>query len=275
MLYTRKTFSYEYPLEKAGVVLLGVPFDGTETGKPVRYGPLFLREAIRNVPGYDPKSGVNVFEKQKFADAGDVEVVPGSWKLTEERIRETVKWMLETNPDALPVFLGGDHLITLGILQAMKGFFRERITVVHFDAHRDMLSEYMGEPFSHITWAYHIAKDPAFRLVQIGCRSWSPEEHANSRKLGVADRIGKITGRVYLSVDLDVFDPAYAPEVGTPEPEGMLPGEFFRILGKIPAKSLIGMDIMECASDRVNTPTAVLGAHIFKRILGMRGVVRK
>jgi agmatinase len=270
MLYLRKTFSYEYPIEKAGIVLLGVPFDSTETGKPVRYGPLFIREAIRNVPGYDPKAGVNVFEGQKFADAGDVEVVPGSWKLTEQRIMETVKWMFEANPKVLPVFLGGEHLISLGILQGMKGFFKEKITVVHFDAHRDLLPEFMGEKFSHITWAYHIAKDPAFRLVQIGCRSWNREEEKNFRKLGISEKLSGMNGPVYLTIDLDVFDPAFAPEVGTPEPEGMETEEFFGMLKKLRIKNLIGMDIVECASDRINTPTAVMGAHIFKRILGMR-----
>jgi agmatinase len=270
MLYLRKTFSYEYPLEKADVVLVGIPFDSTETGKPVRYGPVFLREAIKNTPGYDPKTKVNAFEKLKFADVGDVEVVPGSWNLTGERIRETVKWIFEANPKVFPVFLGGDHLVTLGILEGFREFFKEKITVVHFDAHRDLLSEYMGEEYSHITWAYHIARNPAFRLVQIGCRSWNSEEERNLRKFRITDRIKEIKGLVYLSVDLDVFDPAYAPEVGTPEPEGMLPGEFFGVLEKIPAGKIIGMDIVECASDKVNTPTAVLGAHIFKRILGMR-----
>jgi agmatinase len=272
MLYLRKTFSYEYPAAKADVVLIGVPFDGTETGKPVRYGPVFLREAIKNLPGYDTKANVSVFERFKIADVGDVEVVPGSWKLTGERIRESVKWVLEQNPKALPVFLGGEHLITLGILEGMKPFLKEKVTVVHFDAHRDLLTEYMGEGFSHITWAYHIAKDPAFRLVQIGCRSWSREEEANLKRLGVKETVNGIKGPVYLSIDMDVFDPAYAPEVGTPEPEGVLPGEFFKMLGKIPAKDIIGMDIVECASDRVNTPTAALGAHIFKRVLGMKGV---
>ena len=270
MLYLKKTFSYEYPVKGADAVLAGVPFDSTETGKPVRYGPLFLREAIKGLPGYDPKSRTNPFERLKMADAGDVEVVPGDWKLTQERIKDTVKWIFQENPKAFPVFLGGEHLITLGILEGMKPFFKDKITVIHFDAHRDLLSEYMGERFSHITWAYHIARNPGFRLVQIGCRSWSREEETNLKQLRVLDKIGKLAGPIYLSVDMDVFDPGFAPEVGTPEPEGMSPKGFFGILEKIPAKNLIGMDIVECASDRINTPAAVLGAHIFKRVLGMR-----
>ncbi|MEM5812154.1 MAG: agmatinase [Candidatus Aenigmatarchaeota archaeon] len=270
MLYLRKTFSYEYPLEKADVVLAGVPFDGTETGKSVRYGPLFVREAIRNVPGYDPKLKTNVFDRVKFADIGDVEVVPGSWDLTEERIMETVKWIFETNPDVFPVFIGGEHLITLGILKAIKEFLREKITVLHFDAHRDLLPEYIGERFSHITWAYHLLREGGFRIVQIGCRSWSKEEEKIMRDFGVSDRIEKIQGHLYLTVDLDVFDPACAPEVGTPEPEGINLDEFFGTFKKSWTKNIIGMDIVECASDRVNTQTAVLAAHIFKKIIGMR-----
>ena len=268
MLYLRKTFSYEYPLEKADVVLVGIPFDSTETGKSVKYGPLFIREAIKNLPGYDPELKTNMFEKLKFCDLGDIEVVPGSWKLTKERINDTVRWIFNTNPKVLPVFLGGDHLITLGILESLKDFFKT-ITIIHFDAHRDLLPEYMGEKFSLATWAYHAIKE-GFELVQLGCRVWESEEE-EIRNLMVKENLKGLKGKLYLTVDLDVFDLGYAPEVGTPEPYGMSPKEFFDIIKQIPMKNLIGMDLVECSAECINTPTAVLGAGIFKKVLGLMG----
>ncbi|RLJ09365.1 MAG: agmatinase [Candidatus Aenigmatarchaeota archaeon] len=266
MLYLRKTFSYEYPLEKADVVLAGIPFDSTETGKSVKYGPLFIREAIKNLPGYDPELKTNIFEKLKFCDSGDIEVVPGSWKLTKERINDTVKWIFNTNPKVLPVFLGGDHLITLGILESLKDFFKN-ITIIHFDAHRDLLPEYMGERFSHITWAYHTLKQ-GFQIFQTGCRSWYETEERVYKKYALKTA-KNIKGPVYITIDMDVFDPAYAPEVGTPEPNGMKPEEFFNFIKEIPLKNIIGMDLVECASDKINTKTSLLAANIFKKVLGL------
>ena len=270
MLYLKKTFSYEYETKEADVCLVGIPYDSSETGKSVKYGPVFLREAIKNLVGFDPELGINVFERLKFTDLGDVEVVPGKWVITEERIKDTLKWIFAQNSNVFPVFLGGEHLITLGVLRSLAEIINRRITVIDFDAHRDLMPEYMGERFSHLTWAYHILKNPRFQLVQIGCRSWSREEDEVLKKNKVRETLDDIENPVYLTIDMDVFDPSHAPEVGTPEAMGLGPKEFFELLKKIPRKTLIGMDIVECSADRVNTQTAVLGAQIFKKVLGHR-----
>lgn len=262
MLYTKKTFDYEHSLSEADVALLGIPWDSTETGKSVKHGPLFIREALKNIPGYDPESDSNPFKKLKFCDLGDIEVVHGNWELTKERIQDTIKEIFATNENIFPIFLGGDHLITLGILESLP---QEKITVIHFDAHRDLLQEWMGNPYVHITWAQHILKNPKFDLVQIGVRSWSEEENSLISKL--KDTFENIDNPIYITVDMDVFDPAYSPEVGTPEANGMSPKEFFEILEKICKNNVIGMDIVECASLGVGTPTAVLAAQIIKKVL--------
>ena len=262
MLYTKKTFDYEHPLAEADVALIGIPWDSTETGKSVKYGPLFIREALRNLPGHDPESGKTPLGKLRFCDLGDLDIVHGSWELTRERIEDTIKEIFSTNSKVFPIFLGGDHLITLGILQALP---YDKITVVHFDAHRDLLKDWMGNPFGHMTWASHIVNTPKFELVQIGTRSWSKDEESIISSL--KDTFHNTTNSIYITVDMDVFDPAYAPEVGTPEPCGMNPEEFLDILEDIFKGNVIGMDIVECASDRVNTQTAVLAAHIIKKTL--------
>ena len=264
MLYLRNTFSYEYPLEEARVCLVGIPWDGTETGMPVRFGPMFIREAIRNLPGFDPKDRVNPFEKARLTDIGDVEAVPGSWELTREAIDDTVKHILNVNPGAIPVFLGGEHLVTLPVVE-MLGKFHKNLTVVHLDAHRDLMPEWMGNPHSHITWAHHAVSNSFIRLIQLGSRSWNSKEEEFIDRVG--DNLDGIDGKVYLTVDLDVLDPSYAPEVGTPEPMGMSPEELFRIVKKVSGMDLVGMDIVECASQRIGTQTAGLAAKVFREML--------
>jgi agmatinase len=265
MLYTTKTFPFEYSLAEAEIALLGIPWDSTETGKSVKYGPLFIREAIKNLPGMEFNSKINVFEK-KFCDLGDIEVVQGNWNLTENRIKDTIKEIFQENHKIFPVFLGGDHLITLGVLNSLPK--KEKITVIDFDAHRDLLSEWQGEKYSHITWANHLPKK--INLVQLGVRSSTIEEERKAIKNKVKDSIKGIEGKVYLSVDLDVFDPCFAPEVGTPEPLGMKPEEFFFLLKKACRNELIGIDLVECSSDKVNTQTALLAANIFKKVLAWK-----
>ena len=270
MLYTKKTFSFEYPPGDADVVLLGIPWDSTEIGYSTKHGPTLIREAIRNTIGYDTVLRVNPFTKLKFSDLGDLEIAPGSWKSTEERIIDTLKDVFSQNSGAFPVILGGDHLVTLGVLEA---FPYEKITVVHFDAHRDIRKEWQGEQFSHLTWARQILNDSKFSLVQIGCRAWDEEEEKTLKNMNIQEDVSNIKGKVYITVDMDVFSPEYAPDVGTPEPEGMSPQEFFKTLEAVSEKAeIIGLDVVECAGQSLNSRTAQLAAHVIKRVLALKAV---
>lgn len=262
MLYVRKTFDYEYPPEEADIVLLGIPWDYSQTGYPTRYGPMFIREALRNVIGYDPVSKRNVFKERKFCDLGDVEVVPGNWKLTEKRVMDTVNSLLGENPDVFPVFLGGDHLITLGVLNAMKKRMDD-LTVIDFDAHRDLVEDFLGEKYSHFTWARHVPR--SFRLRQAGVRSFTEEEERTSEKLGITDNLENIEGPVYVTIDLDVMD---LPDVGTPEPGGLSFGQLRELLGKAFSNNVVGMDIVECGTTRIGSPSAVAAANLIKCAIG-------
>lgn len=259
MLYLRKTFDYEHPLAESDVVLIGIPWDFSQTGHPTRYGPLFIRESLRNIVGYDSGTGKNPFRSLKFCDLGDVEVVPGNWKLTEMRIKDTVNYVLGENPDIFPIFLGGDHLVTLGILNSLKP---RKLTVIDFDAHMDLTEEFLGEKYSHFTWAHHAAKD--FRIVQIGVRSFTEEERDFSRKLKVKSDLKGLKGPVYLTIDLDVLD---TNDVGTPEPGGMGFKDLVSKLKETFRHGVIGMDIVESAAMRVNSESAVLAANLIKKSL--------
>ena len=262
MIYATRTFPLEFPLKEADVCLLGVPWDSTEIGKSVKYGPLFIREALKGLEGFDPETKKNIFESKKFCDLGDIEIVPGNWTLTKERILDTIGYIFKINPKVFPVFLGGDHLITLGILEAIKN---KKPTIVHFDAHADLSSNWLGEENSHITWGYHALK-MGFDIVQCGVRSMTKEENEFLEKNKIK-KLEDINSPVYLTIDMDVFDPAFAPEVGTPEPLGLTPKEFFDLLKKVCRNQIIGMDIVECASERINEPTALLAGQIIKKVL--------
>ena len=263
MLYVKRTFDFEFPVEESDVALLGIPWDFSETGKPTRFAPVFIREAIKNLFGYDPKTKKNIFKIYKFCDLGDVEVVPGNWSLTYSRIKDTIKQIFQSNPNIFPVFLGGDHLITLGILRSLKLFY-EKITIIDFDAHRDLYPNFLGGKFSHLTWAYHVAKDKSFELVQIGTRAWSGEEERILKKCRIKSTLRGIKNPIYLTFDLDVLD---ISDVGTPEPSGMKFEELVKIIGRIPKDRIIGMDIVEGAPDNFYSRSSVAAANIIKYVL--------
>jgi agmatinase len=265
MIYTIRTFPLEFPPEEAETCLVGIPWDSSEIGRSVKFGPLFIRQALKEIEGFDPESGEDLFEKTKFCDLGDVEVVPSNWPLTKARILDTIGHIFKANPRTFPVFLGGDHLITLGILEGLKKQAGD-FTVIHIDAHRDLSKGWEGEKYSHISWGYHAIKELGLGLVQLGVRSSTKEESRNLKELDVKETLEGVEGPAYLTVDLDVLDPGFAPEVGTPEPLGTGPKEFFRLLKKSCSNKLVGMDIVECASERVGTPTALLGAQVIKKV---------
>ena len=270
MLYTSRTFSYEYDLKEADVVLLGVPFSSTELGNDTKYGPLFIRHALKNTPGYDPELKLNPFAKYRFHDAGDVEIVTGDWKKTEERVIETVKEILSANGKAFPVVLGGEHLITLAVLKALKRFHGD-ITVVQFDAHADLMKEWMGNKYSHITWAYHALKE-GFKVVQIGVRSYDESEIRTLKKVR---KFFDKSDVLYLTIDLDVLSTALCRDVGTPEPGGMELKEFMEYLGCVFKNKVVGMDVVECAATHVQSQSAVIAANIIKRALALRWLNEK
>ncbi|NOX72003.1 MAG: arginase family protein [Candidatus Micrarchaeota archaeon] len=271
MLHTKRTFDYEYPLENADVCIIGIPFNSTEIGQSVKHGPLFVREAIRNLIGYNPKSRQNIFEKYRFCDAGDIEVVPGSWSKTKDVIISTIRDIFSGNESIFPIFLGGEHLITLATATALKETEGERVTLIDFDAHKDLLPDWLGEKYSHITWAYHLMKTGNFDMIQIGCRAYDKTEEDNSRRFNISDEIKSIKGPVYLSIDLDVLDPSVAPEVGTQQAEGITFAELKKELMKLKGARIIGMDIVECASREVETKTAHIAAEIIRTVLEIRG----
>lgn len=145
------------------------------------------------------------------------------------------------------IFLGGEHLITLPIVKALKNKYKN-LTVIQFDAHLDLRDEYMGEKLSHATVMRRI-HDLNLKIYQFGIRSGSKEEYEYAYKYGtIVDNIKnlKINDPVYITIDMDFFDPAYCPGVTNPEPCGFNPKDFLEIIYDIDL-NLIGFDIVEIA----------------------------
>ncbi|HDI02841.1 MAG TPA: agmatinase, partial [Candidatus Aenigmarchaeota archaeon] len=138
-------------------------------------------------------------------------------------------------------------------------------TVVQLDAHRDLVKR-EKEKYAHNTWAYY-AINQGFKLVQIGARSWDEQEERHKRKFSITDSLKNVKEPVYLTIDMDVFDPSYAPETGFHEPGGLTPREVFKIIDRVFKKKVIGMDVMELSSKILNTPTSSLAARTILRAL--------
>lgn len=263
MLYVSNSFvPYNYPLKEAKAVFLGVPFSSTSVSETSQYGPVLVREALRNKEGFVSSAKRDVLDK--ICDLGDVEIVPGSYELTAERIRETIDDIVSENPRAFLIFVGGEHSISLAISEALMPK-----TIVQLDAHCDLRSEFLGLKHSHVTWAYWAKKLLGCDIVQVGTRSWCEEEEQNKalvRSMNV-DEIVKEAARleqpVHLSIDMDVFDPCYV-KTGLPEPNGLKPDDIFRIIDALKPRS---MDIVEIADRSLPSNTGFLAADLIKRAL--------
>ena len=261
IFYLNNSFTTNYPLEEADVCFVGIPFDSTALAEGnQRFGPVTIRQALKTSQGNVPETGVNPLKELKIADLGDLEWVPGDFGETSDRIKETVEEILEVNKDVFPVFLGGEHTVSLPLIESL-----DPKTVVQMDAHADLEGEYQGNRYAHDTWAYHLTQKTDVELVQIGVRSFSEanEERVNEIRNEVED----LEGPVYISVDMDIFDPRYAPDVGYPEENGMEPEEVFEIIDKIFQNDVSGMDVCEIASKELNNRTSVLASKVILRSL--------
>jgi agmatinase len=279
------------PTELAGadVVILGAPMDDFVTYRPgARFGPAAIRA------GYDaggsPRMwhmdvGIDPFEELSIVDHGDAEVVPGDGGASHRAIRAAVGNVLDAA--AVPVVLGGDHSIAYPNISAVaERFETDDLAVVQFDTHADTATENWGVERAHGTPFRHLVDDGVItgdRLIQIGLRGYwpFPEEFEWARRAGVRwHRMEEITengidaavaavdaeisdsSAFYLSVDIDVLDPAFAPGTGTAEPGGLSTRELLRAVRHLAAAhDLVGMEIVEVSPPYDHSGITAMAAH--------------
>ena len=262
--------------------IIGVPFDSTcSYHHGSRYGPTIIREASFGFEQYN-----STFEKildGEFYDCGDLNVVHGNCSKTCDALKDSVKELI--GADIKPVLIGGEHSVSIGSVKALadtedSGDLSD-ITIIHLDAHRDIIDEYIGEKDSHATIMRRVHDLNPKELIQIGIRSFSIEEKefVESQDNIVSflakdlfddfeillNKLSSIEGKVYVSIDMDVIDPAFAPSVGNPTPNGLHPVDIeniFDALANNENVDIIGFDLVEVASDKLGDITAVLAAKI-------------
>ncbi len=250
---------------------IGVPFDSTSTYKPgSRFGPRAIREASYNFERYNMVLDKNL--DASIFDFGDIEVVQGNFERTSSIIEFTISEL--SDKDIIPVAVGGEHTISAGILKALDV---EDTTVVHFDAHMDLRDEYMGEKYSHATAMRRVFDLNPKDIIQIGIRSCSDEEISFARENKITyftshevnknielvkDTIKNVDGPLYITVDIDVLDPAYAPGVGTPSPCGLNPFQLENLIHCLKDNEVIGFDLVEVSSPEIGSITSINGAKV-------------
>jgi len=274
---------------RADAAVVGVPFDSGVTYRPgARFGPSHIRESSRLLRPYNPALDVSPFASLQVVDAGDFAVNPFSIDQAISNIERGARGLLERVPHLLT--LGGDHTIALPLLRAFAAAHGP-VAVIHFDAHLDTWDTYFGASYTHGTpfrraseeglldrsGCIHVGiRGPLFSDADLGQDSglgFSVISAPEADDLGVAGLIQRIAGRVgdrpaYVSVDIDVLDPAHAPGTGTPEAGGLTSRELLGVLRSFARINLIGADIVEVAPSYDHAQiTGIAAAHVGYELL--------
>lgn len=264
------------PRAAARWVLFGAPLDATVSFRPgSRFGPGAIRAASPVLEEWSPALGVG-FAERPFADAGDLEFAPGDVDGALQAIHQVAADILAEG--RRPLMLGGEHLVTWPAVAAAA----ERhpgLRVLQLDAHADLRADYMGLAASHATVMRRVTEviGPD-RCYQLGIRSGTAEEWAlgstathfapGASALPAAWREELARGPLYLTVDIDFADPAFAPGTGTPEPGGATAGELLRLIDGLAGLQLVGADVVEVAPAYDSAgATAVLAAKVVRELL--------
>jgi agmatinase len=279
-------------VERYDVAVIGVPFDSGVTYRPgARFGPSAIRQASRLLKPYHPALEVAPFVANQVVDAGDIAANPFDIEVAVEQIRAGVLDIV-TDPAQRFVLLGGDHTIALPALQAAS-HLHGPVALVHFDAHLDTWDTYFGAPCTHGTPFRRAAEQGLLvkgHSAHVGIRGslYDRKDLLDDEELGFTvvhcrdvDRIGidgvieRVLQRVgehpvYVSIDIDVLDPAFAPGTGTPEIGGMTSRELVAVLRAMRDLHIVGADVVEVAPayDHAEV-TAVAGANIAYELISL------
>jgi agmatinase len=274
---------FQKSFEKSDYVILGVPFDVTSTYRTgARFGPNTIRQASVNIETYSFRTGIDI-EDLQLHDLGDLDISTDT-KKTLERLELVIKDLIEAGKT--PVTIGGEHTITLGIMKGL-GDETSKTAIVSFDAHLDLRNEFLGLKLSHTTFMRRINEEvkPA-KIIEVGTRAVCKEELNYAKKAGIEfftaqqirregaeqivrqlkERLAKHES-IYLSVDMDVLDPAYAPAVQNPEPEGLETHTLLDILCGICDNRVVGFDVGEVTPHYDHEISAIQAASTIFEVL--------
>lgn len=264
-------------LEEADRVLIGLPMDFTTSFRPgTRLAPYRVREVSEGVEEYSIYQDRSL-EEISFYDAGDVAIPFGNVQQSLNRMEATARELLGMHKKIFSI--GGEHLVTLPIIKAYTDYYKD-LVVIQMDAHADLREDYLGEELSHATVMRHVLELVGEKnLYQLGIRSGTREEMQYARSfsnlyldefLSAVDEVKAGVGSrpVYISLDIDVLDPAFAPGTGTPEAGGVTSRELIKMLVELGQLNVVGFDVVEISPPHdIGDNTSILGAKIIREAL--------
>jgi len=271
-------------LENSKVMLVTVPYDGTSTwGKGADKGPELFLDASENMELYDIETATEPYLEGVYL-AGEVTEDSSPEAMTEAVYQKT-KEMLQYE-DKLFTLFGGEHSVSIGSIRAV-GEKYENLTVLQLDAHTDLRPEFHGSISNHACAVFEA--NQKHNLVQVGIRSCDVEEmqyvpkgqcfwaHEIAENPNwIEDVLSKVSGNVYITIDLDAFDPSIAPSTGTPEPGGLAWYPTLKLLKKVFEKcNVVAFDIVELMDSANPKPTAFLAAKLYYKMLAYYHLSKK
>ncbi|MFD1016481.1 agmatinase [Winogradskyella rapida] len=265
-------------LETAKIVLIPVPYDGTSTWqKGADKGPKAFLEASENMELYDIETDSEVYQQGIYLAEAVTE--NSSPEAMVEAVHQSTKKFIKKNK-FVTVF-GGEHSVSIGTIRAFNEMFND-LTVLHIDAHADLRESYEGSTCNHACAVYEASQTT--NLIQVGIRSMDSIEKtvmdkektyfAHDMVLGdswMDAAIDQMTGNVFITFDLDAFDPSIMPSTGTPEPGGLLyyeTLEFLKLVFK--EKNVVGFDIVELCPNEQEKSSDFLAAKLYYKMLSYK-----
>lgn len=270
-------------LDNAKVVLIPVPYDGTSTWqKGADKGPEAFLEASKNMELYDIETDTEVYKQGVFLT--DPITENRSPEAMVDAVHEITKKYIKRNK-FVTVF-GGEHSISIGTIRAFDECF-DNLTVLHIDAHADLRSEYEGTKCNHACAVYEASQKT--NLIQVGIRSMDVLERSvmNEDKTYFAhdmvtdeywmdNAIDQMTDNVFITFDLDAFDPSILPSTGTPEPGGLFWYETLEFLKEVfKEKNVVGFDIVELCPNKIDKSSDFLAAKLYYKMLSYKFMGQK
>ncbi len=259
---------FDASYEESKIVLFGAPYDGTTSFRPgTRFAPNVMRSDSYGLETYSPYMDLDL-EDYKLSDMGDLEFPFGNTNRVMEAIEETTKEILDDKK--IPLMIGGEHLVTYPVVKAVFES-HPNLHIIHFDAHADLRTDYLGESLSHasvIRRCHDLVGDQ--KIFQFGIRSGTKEEFEFAKKhlymekfnvetvCQIVDSLKDVP--VYITIDLDVLDPSIFSGTGTPEPGGITFKELQHAISLLRTLYIVGGDVVELApqydTTGVSTATA-------------------
>lgn len=247
---------------QAAAVILPIPFDKTSTWlKGADKGPSAIIEASKYLELYDIETDSEVYREGIFT-AKPIHAASSSvlLKKTEAAVAEYLR------DNKLVVSLGGDHSVSMGVIKAYARHYRD-LSILHLDAHADSRESYEGSPYNHACVIAR-ARELTREIVSVGIRSMDASERANADRdrmffahdiqgadTWIKKAVSRLTDQVYITIDLDVFDPGLVPSTGTPEPGGLGWYQVMKLLAAVAtSKRIVGFDIVELCPSKNKAP---------------------